>query len=716
MIETELRILDDFPPVGYEEWKAKAVADLKGVPFEKKLITHTYDGIDIQPIYTSESWPSANDPSGLPGSPPYTRGTSPLGRSLGGWDVRQEVLHPEPTEANRIVLDELDRGVTSVELKLDAAASAGLDADDPRSAELCGREGVMVYSLGDLDQTLKGVQMDVVPVSLEVGATFLPAAALLAALLEERGVEGSKALGAFNSDPLGTLMRDGSLPLPLDVTLEHLTDLAAWTASQLPNVSSIRVSTAVYHLAGSNSVQDIAFAIGTAVEYLRAMTAAGLELNAAVRQIAFHETVGCKFFQSIAKLRALRKLWARTMEACDADVKSASGMRVIVETSRRVITHRDPWVNLLRNTAATFAGAISGADGIVTLPMDAAVGLSDESSRRLARNTQLILLEECHLNQTVDPAGGSWFLETLTDQMAEKAWSLFQQIEGLGGMIKAATSGWIRAQIEAVERLRERDIATRKAALTGVSAHPDVFEREISRPTPNYAELRAKAAGSLVKWRRDHRQGNSIADLGAVVAKSGRSSGELMTSAVKAARSGATIGELTSTLAAAANREGASTTPLAAHPYAAAYEQLRDIVDAYAGAHGGKRPKVFLANLGTKKEFLARSNYARDFFEAGGFEPVDNDGFTDAQALAAAFAASRAEIAVICSTDARYQTDVEQVAPKLRAAGARAVVLAGNPGASEAKYRSAGVNQFIFVKCNVLEALRSLLHEAGVII
>ena len=715
MIETELRILDDFPPVGYEEWKAKAVADLKGVPFEKKLITHTYDGIDIQPIYTSESWPSANDPSGFPGSPPYTRGTSPLGRSLGGWDVRQEVLHPEPTEANRIVLDELDRGVTSVELKLDAAASAGLDADDPRSAELCGREGVMVYSLGDLDQTLKGVQMDVVPVSLEVGATFLPAAALLAALLEERGVEGSKALGAFNSDPLGTLMRDGALPLPLDVTLEHLTDLAAWTASQLPNVSSVRVSTAVYHLAGSNSVQDIAFAIGTAVEYLRAMTAAGLELNAAVRQIAFHETVGCKFFQSIAKLRALRKLWARTMEACDADVKSASGMRVIVETSRRVITHRDPWVNLLRNTAATFAGAISGADGIVTLPMDAAVGLSDESSRRLARNTQLILLEECHLNQTVDPAGGSWFLETLTDQMAEKAWSLFQQIEGLGGMIKAATSGWIRDQIEAVERLRERDIATRKAALTGVSAHPDVFEKELSRPTPNYAVLRAKAAGSLVKWRRDHRQGNSIADLGAVVAKSGRSSGELMTSAVKAARSGATIGELTSTLAAAANREGASTTPLAAHPYAAAYEQLRDIVDAYAGAHGSKRPKVFLANLGTKKEFLARSNYARDFFEAGGFEPVDNDGFTDAQALAAAFAASRAEIAVICSTDARYQTDVEQVAPKLRAAGARAVVLAGNPGASEAKYRSAGVNQFIFVKCNVLEALRSLLHEAGVL-
>ena len=715
MIERELKILDDFPPVSYDTWKPQAVADLKGVPFEKKMITHTYEGIDIQPIYTPESWPSANDPSGFPGSRPYTRGTRPLGHSLDGWDVRQEVLHPEPAEVNRIVLEELDNGVTSVELKLDAAASAGLDADDPRSAGLCGRDGVMVYSLGDLDQALKGVQMDVVPVSLEAGAAFLPAAALLAALWEETGVEGWKVLGAFNADPLGALMRDGALPQPLDVALLHMTDLAAWTTSHLPNVNSVRVSTAVYHHAGANSVQDLAFAMGTAVEYLRAMTAAGLEFDAAVRQIAFHETVGCKFFQSIAKLRAIRKLWAKVMEACGADVKAASGLRLIVETSRRVMTHRDPWVNLLRNTAASFAGAVGGADAIITLPMDAAAGLSVESTRRLARNTQLILQEECQLNQTVDPAGGSWFLEKLTDEMAERAWSLFQQVEGLGGMITAVTGGWVRDQFQAVEKRREQDIATRKAAITGVSEHTTVFEKDLSRPAPDYPELRTKAAGRLLKWRHDRRQSNSVAALGAVVAKSRRGS-ELMASAVEAARAGATIGELTSTLAEpGANRQGASTPSLASHPYAAAYEQLRDMVDAYAQAHGGERPQIFLANIGTRREFLARSNYARDFFEAGGFEPVDNDGFTDAQAAAAAFAASRAEIAVICSTDARYATDVEQVAARLLAAGARIVVLAGNPGSNEARYRAAGVNQFIFIKCNVLEILRSLLHQVGVL-
>jgi methylmalonyl-CoA mutase N-terminal domain/subunit len=385
--------------------------------------------------------------------------------------------------------------------------------------------------------------MDVVPVSLEAGAAFLPAAALLAALWEQGGVGGSKAVGAFNADPLGTLMRDGALPQAVDVALLDMTDLAAWTASHLPNVRSVRVSTAVYHHAGADSVQDLAFAVGTAVEYLRAMAATGLEFNTGVRQITFHETVGSRFFQAIAKLRALRKLWAKAIEPCGADAQAASGLRVIVETSRRVVTHRDPWVNLLRNTAATFAGAVGGADAIITLPMDVAVGLSDESARRLARKTQLILQEECHLNQTVDPAGGSWFLESLTDEMAGKAWSLFQQIEGQGGMIKAATGGWIR----------------------DLSAHPDVFEKELSRPNPNYAELRAKAAARLVKWRHDHSRGSSIAALGTVGARSGRGIGELMASAVQAARAGATIGELTSTLAGPGpNHHGASTTPLTA--------------------------------------------------------------------------------------------------------------------------------------------------------
>ena len=724
MIADELSMRDDFPPLGYDAWKAKAVADLKGVPFEKKLVGHTDDGIALQPLYTAESRPSAHDPSGFPGSPPFTRGMTALGRAPGGWDVRQEVADAEPAAANAAALAHLRQGATSIELKLDAAARAGLDADDPGAAGLCGREGVAASSLGELRQALDGVHFVGQAVSLDAGAAYLPAAALLAALWGERGAEGPGAegpgaegpgaRGAFGADPLGALLRDGSLPLPLETALEQMADLAAWTAAHQPAVTAVRVSTAVYHDAGSSSVQDLAFALATAVLYLRAMTAAGLSLEAAAGQITFHETVGCKFFQAIAKLRALRTLWARVMEACGADVRGAASPRLVVETSRRVITHRAPWVNLLRSTAACFAGAVGGADAIITLPMDAALGAGDDLTRRLARNTQVILQEECRLGEVVDPAGGSWFLESLSDEMAEKAWALFREIEAEGGMARAAASGRIGARVAAVEQRREKDIATRRAAITGVSAHPDVFEDELSRPAPDYAALRAAAAGRQAAWRRERRDADPCAALRGVLAEPRRGSGELTAAAVAAARSGATIAELTAALAGpVSGRVGARVAALPARPYAAAYEQLRDLVDAYAEAHGGERPKVFLARLGAPKEYLARATWAQDFVEAGGFEPLSAEGPVEAQADACA--ASGARVAVICSSDARCATDVADVAPRLHAAGVRVVVLAGNPGADEARYRAAGVDRFIFVRCDVLETLRALLHEAGVL-
>ena len=723
-----LRIADDFPPVGYDAWRAKAEADLKGAPFEKKLVGHTADGIALEPLATAGDWPSEGDPSGFPGAPPLTRGMTPLGRTPGGWDIRQEVTEPDPAAAGAVVRGEIREGATSVEVRLDAAARAGLDADAPAAAGLCGRGGVMAFTLGDLRRALDGVPFASAPVSLDAGAAYLPAAALLAALWEEcgAGTPGSGApRGAFNADPLGALLRDGALPAPPDEALTQMAELAFWTAATLPGVTAVRVSTAVYHDAGSSTVQDLGFALATAVEYLRALTAAGLTLEAAAAQIVFHETVGCRFFQAVAKLRALRTLWARALEACGAGPGAAAGAGLVVETSRRVITRRAPWVNLLRGTATCFAGAVAGADAIITLPMDVALGPDDELSRRLARNTQVILRDECRLGAVVDPAGGSWSLEKLTAEMAEKAWGFFREVESRGGMSAAATSGWVAERIGEMEQESERDVATRKAVITGVSAHPDVFEDGLVRPAADHAALRAAAAARLASWRADRTAADPAAAL-RDAAERGASGGGLMAAAVSAARAGATIGELTAALsrpAAAATggapagagsaAHGARVTPLPVRPYAAAYEQLRDAVDAYADAHGGGRPKVFLARLGAPVEYLARATWAQDFFEAGGFEPASSDGAVEAQA--AACAASGAGIAAVCSSDARYATDVEDVVPRLRAAGVRTVVLAGNPGDAEARYRAAGVDRFIFVKCDVLATLRALLREEGVL-
>jgi methylmalonyl-CoA mutase len=715
MIERGLDLAADFPPVTYDEWRRNAEAELKGAAFEKKLVGRTFEGIDIQPLYTAEHWRSSGDPSGFPGFVPLTRGNRVLGNVVSGWGIHQEHLHPDPGDANRAILEDLEHGVTSIQLRLDAAACAGVDADVRESAGLCGQDGVMIYSLGDLDRVLDGVRLDIAPVSIDSGGAFLPGAALLAALLEQRGLDPASVRCAFNADPLGALMRDGHLGVPLDQALVQMADLAAWVASHYPNARAVEVDTGSYHHAGATSTQDLAFAVATALEYLRAMTGAGLDIDTAARQFVIDVSIGTQFFRAIAKLRALRAMWSKVVIVCGGSEDAARSLRLQSRTSRRVLTSVDPWVNSLRNTVCCFAGAVAGADAITTAPLDAAIGLSDEFSRHLARNTQIILQEESHLNRVMDPAGGSWFLETLTDQLAERAWALLRQVEERGGMIPAALSSWVGEQIEAVEAARAKDLATRKQVVTGVSEHPNVPEERLTRPKPDPVKLRVEAATRLVAWRRNHRCDEALNALERAAGNPCRKPGELMETAVRAAQAGATIGQMTVALAAAgAGVEPARVEPLAVRTYAATYEELRVACDTYV-ATTGRRPQVFLVNLGTPAEFIARSAYAQNFFQAGGFQEINNDGFADAQAAAEAFARSGAKLAVICSTDRTYEMIVEKVAPKLKAAGARTVILAGNPGANEARYRAAGVDRFIFIRCDVLGTLRSLLQEEGVL-
>lgn len=586
-------------------------SELKGVPFEKKLVTRTLEGIDIQPLYTAEAWTADGDPSGFPGFLPFTRGSHFLGHT-DGWDIRQEHLEPDPKDANKAILEDLEHGVSSIELRLDAAARAGLDADARESAEICGQDGVMAYSSGDLDQVFRDVQLDIAPASTNAGAAFVPAAALLAALFRQRKLDPAKVRCAFNADPLGALMSDGQLDVPLDTALNRMADLAAWTAAHYPNATAVKVDTAPYHHAGASSTQDLAFAVGTAVEYLRAMTKVALDIDKAAGQIVFETSVGCQFFRAIAKLRALRKMWAKVVTTCGGSEAAARSSQIHSRTSRRILTRRDPWVNLLRNTVCCFAGAVGGADSITTLPLDAAIGLSNDFSRHLARNTQIMLQEESHLNRQIDPAGGSWFLECLTDQIAEKAWALFQTIEGRGGMSKAVTDGWVAEEIQAVETTREKNLATRKQIVTGVSEHPNLAEEKLSRPKADHNRLRIEASARLMGWRRDHASDPAIAGLKHLVAGIPRTLGELTEAAVQAAEAGATLGQIAAALIPA-GAPAAHVEPLSIHPYAAAYEELRYASDRYT-AQTGKRALVFLANMGKPSDFIARSTYALNFF------------------------------------------------------------------------------------------------------
>jgi methylmalonyl-CoA mutase len=701
MLVTDFTIRDDFPPVRYEDWRALAEADLQGAPFEQKLVTHTYEGIDIQPVYTRRDHPGEGDPEGFPGLAPFVRGSNPRGAVQCGWDLRQEHAHPDLEATNQAILDDLRGGVTSLLLRLAVAARNGLDPDDPAAAELAGRDGLMAYHVNDFDRALADVHLDMIGVTLEAGAAFLPAAALLSALWRRRGVSAEQARGAFNADPLAVLARDGHLPVPPETALALLADLAAWTANTYPHVTAVRVGTAPYHHAGATAAQDIAFGMATGVEYLRAMTGAGLDVDAAARQILFSISLGTHHFLAIAKLRAARRLWARVVTASGGS-PGAAAMRIHARVSKRVLTLRDPYVNLLRNAVACYAAGLGGADAITSVPFDSVAGLPDAHSRRIARNTLLVLQEEANLHRVIDPAGGSWYLDWLTDQVAGKAWCIFQEIEREGSMLRALQAGWVGKQIDSAFAPRAKNLARRKEGITGISEFPNVGEEPVTRPAPDRDALRAAAAARVarIRWWSNGRD--------ATVPDGGK--GSKTAGAVEAAVRGASIGQL----ARALDFHTAPTAvpPLAPHVFARPFEELRDASDAWQAAHG-RRPRVFLANMGPVAHHTARSIYAKNFFEAGGFEVVTNNGFRDAAAAAKAFADSGATVAVICSSDKLYPDMVPQVAPKLKAAGARPVVLAGNPGANETAWRAAGVDRFIFIKCDVLATLREMLREEG---
>ena len=700
MLDPELSIRDDFPPVHYDQWRTLAESLLQGAPFEKKLVTHTYEGIDLQPIYTTQDQLGEGDVSGFPGVPPFLRGSSPTGSVLSGWDLRQEHATPEPSAANQAILEDLQGGVSSLLLVLDRATRSGFDADDQQVADITDLDGILAYHVDDLDTVLAEVHLSMVGVSLEAGAAYLPAAALLVSLWRRRKLSPDDLRGAFNADPLGVLAREGQLPTSLPTALTQLADLASWTTRHYPQVTAVGVDSSPYHHAGATAAQDVAFAMATAVQYLQAMTDAGMSIDAAARQILFRMSVGTHHFLSISKLRAARQHWARIVGACGGSASSAA-MQVHTRLGNRVLTRHDPYVNLLRNTVGVFAAGIGGDNAITSIPFDYPIGQSDNFSRRVARNTGLILQEESHLHRVIDPAGGSWFFEKLTEQVAEKAWEVFQDVQRRGGMFAALESGWVAEQIDSAFASRAKDIASRKEGITGVSEFPNLDEPKIGHIPPDARELRNEAMS------RTDSQRNELVSLASLSLAT-----DLTAAAVEAADSGATLGQLAKALGF--HKSTTSITPLETHSLAEKFEELRDAGDAWQEVHG-RRPCIFLANMGPMAHHTARATYSKNFFEAGGFEVITNDGFQTADEATEAFGDSGAGVAVICSSDQLYPEFVPAVAPKLRAAGARTIILAGKPGPNEEQWRAAGIDRFIFISCNVLEVLREILDEEGVL-
>ncbi|WP_329201812.1 methylmalonyl-CoA mutase small subunit [Streptomyces sp. NBC_01435] len=472
-----LSLAAEFPAPAHEQWQRlvegvlrKSGKDAAGPAAEEALSTTVEDGLITRPLYTSRD--SAPD-AGYPGFAPFTRGSKAEGNAAGGWDVRQRHTLLDPARLNEAVLADLENGVTSLWLTVGGVA------------------GVPVSALAG---ALDGVYLDLAPVVLDAGAETGAAATELLRICAERGVDARSVRGNLGADPLGQAARSGAEP--------DLSDAVHWAqrcAQEFPGLRALTVDALPYHEAGGSAAEELGASLATGVAWLRALTDAGLPVEDACGQLEFRYAATADQFLTIAKLRAARRLWSRVAEVCGAP--GAGAQRQHAVTSSVMMTRRDPWVNMLRTTLACLGAGVGGADSVTVLPFDHALGLPDAFARRIARNMSTILLEESHLARVIDPAGGSWYVERLTAELADAAWSFFQEIERSGGQAAALRSGMIGERLAATWAARSKDLARRKEPITGVSEFPQLAERPVERePAPAGA---ATASGGLPRVRRD---------------------------------------------------------------------------------------------------------------------------------------------------------------------------------------------------------------------
>jgi methylmalonyl-CoA mutase len=466
-----LSLAAEFPDPTRRQWRQLVEGvlrkagrtDLTDAAAEDALATELQDGLTARPLYTAED--GAGDP-GLPGLPPFVRGARPLGNTVDGWDVRQRHAQPVAKRANEAVLADLENGVTSLWLRL-------------------GDGGLPVAGL---EEALDGVHLDLAPVVLDAGAEYDAAARTLLALAAGRG---TPPLGRLGADPLGHAARTGE-----DAVLGATAELATLCHHEHPGLRAVTVDALPYHEAGASPAQELGCSLATGVAYLRGLTEAGLPVEAALGQLEFRYAATTDQFLTIAKLRAARRLWARVAQVCGAPGEAQLQHAV---TSPVMMTRRDPWVNMLRTTVACLGAGVGGADAVTVLPFDDALGLPDDFARRIARNTSAILMEESHLARVIDPAGGSWYVERLTGDLARTAWEWFQEIERAGGQAAALRSGLVAERLSHTWEERRAGLARRREPITGVSEFPDLAEEPVERePAPE------EPRGGLPKVRRDH--------------------------------------------------------------------------------------------------------------------------------------------------------------------------------------------------------------------
>ena len=697
------------------DWEAAAEREVKG----KDLAWHTPEGIEVRPLYTAEDV-AGIDP-GLPGFAPYTRGPYASMYTGRPWTIRQYAGFSTAEESNAFYRRNLDAGQKGLSVAFDLATHRGYDSDHPRVVGDVGKAGVAIDTVEDMKILFDGIPLGEMSVSMTMNGAVLPVMAFYIVAAEEQGVAPDRLNGTIQNDILKEFAVRNTYIYPPAPSMRIVADVIAYCAGNMPKFNSISISGYHMHEAGATAVQELAFTLADGMEYVRAAQAKGLDVDHFAPRLSFFFGSGMNVFMEIAKLRAARLLWHRIMEGFGARNAKSKMLRTHCQTSGVSLTEQDPWNNIVRTTIEAMAAVLGGTQSLHTNSFDEAIALPTDFSARIARNTQLILAEESGIPNVADPLGGSYYVEALTAQLADQAWALIEEVEGLGGMTGAVAEGMPKRRIEEAAAARAAKVDRGETVIVGVNRYRLAEEAPLDILQIDNARVRADQIARIerVKAERDEKAAQAALDALRSGARNDAAGTNLLALSVEAARARCTLGEISSALEDVFGRYGTTPEPVRGI-YGGAYRGDPKWARAQQGVGAverrlGRKPRMLVAKMGQDGHDRGANLVASAFADLG-FEVVPGPLFQTPQESARLAVEQGVDVVGASSLAAGHKTLVPELIGHLREMGhADIKVVVGGviPAQDYEMLREAGAQAIFGPGTNLVEAAGEVLKLLG---
>ncbi|MBX3605815.1 MAG: methylmalonyl-CoA mutase [Piscinibacter sp.] len=659
------------------QWQKAAAKSAPGGRLEA-LDWHTPEGIAVKPLYTAQDLKGLPYADTLPGIEPFLRGPQATMYAVRPWTIRQYAGFSTAEASNDFYRKALAAGAQGVSVAFDLATHRGYDSDHPRVTGDVGKAGVAIDSVEDMKILFDGIPLDKVSVSMTMNGAVLPVLAGYVVAAEEQGVAQAQLSGTIQNDILKEFMVRNTYIFPPEPSMRVIGDIIEYTAKNMPKFNSISISG--YHMqeAGANQALELAFTLADGKEYVKTALAKGLDVDEFAGRLSFFWAIGMNFYLEIAKMRAARLLWWRIMKGFGPKNPKSLMLRTHCQTSGWSLTEQDPYNNVVRTTIEAMAAVFGGTQSLHTNALDEAIALPTEFSARIARNTQLIIQEETHITNVVDPWAGSYLMEKLTQEMADKAWAIIEEVDAMGGMVKAVDSGWAKLKIEASAAEKQARIDAGKDVIVGVNKYKLAKEDPIEILEVDNHAVRENQVRRLTALRAARDAGAVRAALDALTACAETGNGNLLDLSIRAIRARATVGEVSDALEKAWGRHRADTQKVtgvyaAAYDSAEGWEKLQREITAFAEEQG-RRPRVMIAKLGQDGHDRGAKVVATAFADLG-FDVDIGPLFQTAEECARQAIENDVHAVGVSTLAAGHKTLVPEIIESLRQQGAQDIIV-----------------------------------------